>query len=598
MRATAEAGGEWARDGQRVEGGGRGGGGEGGALGGVGRKERWTTRGERCGELRGDGGMAGWRDGGMGGWRDGGMAGWGDGGMGGWRDGGVAGWGVGGMAEWRDGGMAGWRNGGMAEWRDGGMAGWRNGSVVGGGGLDDHVPWMLVCPWRRGRVRGWASPRGADEASRAGSGSALPSSACFPPVAAWACAQLGEPKRGLMRRAVHALGGDAVRGMVAEVDAVQRCGGQLTADGKRHRTPGGVFWNILRARVSADVYSEIMAEERELQKRRERGQASKKRRRQHKGGEAVGGSDYGGTAACGGGDREGTEAMSLSLDGCTRDDAWPHAADVAAAAADVAQGPGARWRVSSGVCVQGDSRQRLEHGVTVGEGGMAEGRGVEEGAAGCGRGDGSVRQVLHAWRSAVMAGKGKGAGEGWEEGEEGEWIAGEYATASVGVPDGDAGLKAGDVANGVDDAADGVGDVADGVADVANGVGDVANNEAGIHEREGEEDPMEVDGEGEEAGCVGVPPCVGEQCEIDQRKEGVEAHAGVSSSVGGGASGLAALSSIGMESGGTCEAATLPGMLKAQGGEHRVSVKQRLRVPVKYDDVPGTVGEVVEGSAM
>ncbi|CAI5986349.1 unnamed protein product [Closterium sp. NIES-64] len=582
-----------------------------------------------------------------------------------------------------------------------------------------------------------------------------PPSTCLS-VAAWACAQLGEPKRGLVRRAVHALGGDAVRGMVAEVDAVQRCGGQLTADGKRRRTPGGVFWNILRARVSADVYNEIMAEERELQvggaeqrerhvvpchpipvrvqKRRERGQASKKRRRQHKGGEGAGGSDRGGTVTSGGGDRERTGAMSLSLEGCTRDAARPHASDDAAAAADVAQGPGARWQVSSSVCVQGDDRQRLEHGVTAGGGGMVEDRGVEgrgvgeqvqcgEGRAagpvegreeegvedggrgtrdGGGRGDekevvvgvveggvdgkerireracgggrqrgglgegssrargcgseeglvqepwevhemkkvrvsmeqkggrvgvgvgtdveekvrldegergGSVRQVLHAWRSAVMAGKGAG----WEEAEEGEWSEADCATASLAMPaglgveeaglntDGEAGLKAGDVANVVGDMANGVSD-ANGGGDLANGVADVAANGVGdIHEREGREDPMEVDGECEEAVCETVPPCVEEQREIDQRKvvlQGEGAHAGASSSVDGGASEIASLSCKGVERGGTCGAAALPGVRTAQGGEQRVSVKQRLRMPVKYDDVPGTVEEVVEGSVM
>ncbi|CAI5464646.1 unnamed protein product [Closterium sp. Yama58-4] len=184
---------------------------------------------------------------------------------------------------------------------------------------------------------------------------------------------------------------------------------------------------------------------------------------------------------------------------------------------------------------------------------------LDEGAVG-----GSVREVLHAWRCAVMA--GKAAGEGWDEGEEGEWREGDCATAGLampvglGVPDGEAGLKAGDVVNGVGDVANGVGDVANGVGDVANGVGDMADGEAGIHEREGEEDPMEVDGECEEAECVLVPPCIGELCEAVLQEEGVEAHAGVSSSAGSGASGLVAtqgasritaLSSIGMERGGT-----------------------------------------------
>ncbi|CAI5475166.1 unnamed protein product [Closterium sp. Yama58-4] len=606
------------------------------------------------------------------------MAGWGDGGMGRWRDGVMAGWGDGWMGRWRDGAMA-----RMGRWRDGAMAGWRRDWC----GLTNQ-PWNILCLLTFlsfpslgpcDSVAAWACAR-LGELKRALMRramlavhcefllwSASPSSSCSSPspptpphcsVAAWACARLGEPKRGLMRRAVHALGGDAVRGMVAEVDAVQRCGGQLTADGKRRRTPGGVFWNILRARVSADVYNEIMAEERELQKRRERGQASKKRKRhwQHKGGEAVGGSICGATAACGGADREGMEAMSLSLEGCTRDDDRPHAADDAAAAADVAQGRGARWQASSGVCVRGDDRQHMEHGVTVGKGGMVEDsrvevRGVgeqvqcgegraaglvggreEEGVAegdiekrdGDGRGDGEEvvagvveGGVLHAWRCAVMP--GKGAGEGWEEGEEGEWHEGDCDTVGRGVLTGEAGLKVGVVdnvvANGVGDvAANGLGDVANGVGDVAaNGVGDVAaigvgdvaaNGVGAIHERESEEDPMEVDGECGEAVCMPVPPCVGEQREsdqheVDQRGAGAEARAGVSVRAKGGTAEIAALSCRGVERGGTPgAAAALPGVRKAQGGEQRVSVKQRLRVPVKYDDMPGTVEEVVEGSAV
>ncbi|CAI7886208.1 unnamed protein product [Closterium sp. NIES-53] len=415
--------------------------------------------------------------------------------------------------------------------------------------------------------------------------------------------------------------------------------------------------------------------------------------------------------------------MSLLLKGCTRDDAQPHAADVAAAAADPAQGPGSGWQASSGACVQRGGRQSLGRCVVEDWGrGMAEDKRVdgadevplqdgdegerEGGGGGCGEeavmgvvvgfveraermsggrqsgrlgegssrargseGDeglaegpwevherkkvrasveqkggrvgeekngvrvsagvdveekvrldegaagGSVRQVLHAWRCAVMA--GNGAGEGLEEGEVGEWREGDCATVGLSVPDGDAALKVGDVdnvaANGVGEvatngvgamAAIGVGDVAaNGVGDVAAiGVGDVAANGVGdIHGREGEEDPMEVDGECEEAVCAGVQPCMGEQCELDQHKvvlQGEGAHAGASSSVDGGASEIAALSSRGEERGGTCGVAAVQGVRKAQGGEQRVSVKQRLRVPAKYDDVPGTVGEVVEGSSV
>lgn len=49
-----------------------------------------------------------------------------------------------------------------------------------------------------------------------------------------------------------------------QVDAIQDCGGQMTADGKRSRTGGGVLWNILKAR-EPEAYKEIMAKGRELE---------------------------------------------------------------------------------------------------------------------------------------------------------------------------------------------------------------------------------------------------------------------------------------------------------------------------------------------
>ena len=51
----------------------------------------------------------------------------------------------------------------------------------------------------------------------------------------------------------------------AQVDAIQVCGGQMTADGKRRRSPGGVLWNIVRARVSQELYKDIMNVDRTIQ---------------------------------------------------------------------------------------------------------------------------------------------------------------------------------------------------------------------------------------------------------------------------------------------------------------------------------------------
>lgn len=41
------------------------------------------------------------------------------------------------------------------------------------------------------------------------------------------------------------------------MDAIQACGGQKTADGKRYRTGGGILWGILKLR-DPNAYKEIM----------------------------------------------------------------------------------------------------------------------------------------------------------------------------------------------------------------------------------------------------------------------------------------------------------------------------------------------------
>ena len=42
-----------------------------------------------------------------------------------------------------------------------------------------------------------------------------------------------------------------------QVDAIQACGGQKTADGRRFRTGGGIFWNIIKI-GEPQAYKEIM----------------------------------------------------------------------------------------------------------------------------------------------------------------------------------------------------------------------------------------------------------------------------------------------------------------------------------------------------
>ncbi|MFS7962196.1 putative phosphorylated adapter RNA export protein [Helianthus anomalus] len=50
----------------------------------------------------------------------------------------------------------------------------------------------------------------------------------------------------------------------AMVDAIQACGGQKTADGRRFRSGGGILWSILKARDS-NVFKEIMKKGKEFE---------------------------------------------------------------------------------------------------------------------------------------------------------------------------------------------------------------------------------------------------------------------------------------------------------------------------------------------
>ena len=49
-----------------------------------------------------------------------------------------------------------------------------------------------------------------------------------------------------------------------QVDAIQACGGQRTADGRRFRTGGGILWSILKVR-EPKVFKEIMKKTKEFE---------------------------------------------------------------------------------------------------------------------------------------------------------------------------------------------------------------------------------------------------------------------------------------------------------------------------------------------
>ncbi|KAF3773044.1 hypothetical protein EJ110_NYTH56129 [Nymphaea thermarum] len=79
--------------------------------------------------------------------------------------------------------------------------------------------------------------------------------------------RLNEKKIHLVREAVNYLGLAAVNDLVAEVDTVQKCGGQMTLDGTRPRTGGGILWNILRLR-DRKAYREIMSRGKKFMRQR------------------------------------------------------------------------------------------------------------------------------------------------------------------------------------------------------------------------------------------------------------------------------------------------------------------------------------------
>ncbi|CAA7031644.1 unnamed protein product [Microthlaspi erraticum] len=79
------------------------------------------------------------------------------------------------------------------------------------------------------------------------------------------CRRLKEKKSYMVYTAVGCLGIAALSDLVNEVEAVETCGGQVTADGSRKRTSGGVLWNIIKARQPA-AYREIMKKTREFEK--------------------------------------------------------------------------------------------------------------------------------------------------------------------------------------------------------------------------------------------------------------------------------------------------------------------------------------------
>ena len=80
-------------------------------------------------------------------------------------------------------------------------------------------------------------------------------------VALQLCATLDEPNVEGLAAAVRALAGGAAqaRALADTVLAVEASGGLRTADGSRRRTPGGVFFALLRDVLSPAAYKAVLA---------------------------------------------------------------------------------------------------------------------------------------------------------------------------------------------------------------------------------------------------------------------------------------------------------------------------------------------------
>ena len=63
-------------------------------------------------------------------------------------------------------------------------------------------------------------------------------------------ATLQEPKRPLLTAVLRVLGQDRCAAILADTLTCEASGGMLTKDGTRRRTPGGVFFQLVRERAT------------------------------------------------------------------------------------------------------------------------------------------------------------------------------------------------------------------------------------------------------------------------------------------------------------------------------------------------------------
>lgn len=96
--------------------------------------------------------------------------------------------------------------------------------------------------------------------------------------------RLEEPKKALLERVVKVLGSKRALRFLAMTEDIEEAGGLMTRDKSRRRTPGGVFFYVLKAHTSKDQVQLIFEEEareQELVRRRIRKERNKKLMERH-----------------------------------------------------------------------------------------------------------------------------------------------------------------------------------------------------------------------------------------------------------------------------------------------------------------------------
>lgn len=82
--------------------------------------------------------------------------------------------------------------------------------------------------------------------------------------------RLRERNTTLIRKAIEMIGPDAAKRLLERTFETQRTGGLRTLDGKRKRSPGGVFFFLLRDELDADAYRRLMADDAKRRRKRRR----------------------------------------------------------------------------------------------------------------------------------------------------------------------------------------------------------------------------------------------------------------------------------------------------------------------------------------